>query len=64
MEKEFTWESSLSFQNAFALVNFTRIHMDPKIWGDPEAFRPTRFLDENNNVVKDSKLLAFGSGMN
>lgn len=43
-------------------MNFTQIHKDPSIWDDPAEFRPSRFLDENNNVLKDTKLFAFGGG--
>ena len=37
--------------------------MDPKVWGDPENFRPERFLDEDNNVIRRNDIIPFGLGM-
>jgi cytochrome P450 len=36
--------------------------MDKDVWGDPEIFRPERFLDENMNIINSEKILAFGAG--
>ena len=38
--------------------------MDKEIWGDPEVFRPERFLDENNKLSskRNPFFLPFGSG--
>lgn len=35
---------------------------DKEHWGDPEAFRPERFLDEYGNFAKDEWMLPFGTG--
>jgi len=37
--------------------------MNEEIWGDPQAFRPERFLDANMKIINDDKLFAFGAGM-
>lgn len=42
--------------------NLVGIHHDKKIWGDPENFRPERFLNENNEVIKHEALLPFSYG--
>ncbi|XP_019155269.1 PREDICTED: cytochrome P450 CYP82D47-like [Ipomoea nil] len=48
------------------LVNVSKIHRDPKIWSDPNAFRPERFLmSEHKEIdVKGNhfELIPFGSG--
>jgi len=36
--------------------------MDPKVWGDPENFRPERFLDADNKIINSAKVIAFGLG--
>jgi methyl farnesoate epoxidase/farnesoate epoxidase len=36
--------------------------MDKKYWGDPEAFRPERFLDSNGKFVKPERVIPFGFG--
>lgn len=39
------------------------VHTDKEYWGDPEVFRPERFLDENGKVVYNDRLLPFGYGI-
>ncbi|KAL3070478.1 hypothetical protein niasHT_032268 [Heterodera trifolii] len=36
--------------------------MDPKIFPDPKAFRPERFLDERGKVLKTDELIPFALG--
>jgi cytochrome P450 len=39
------------------------IHHDPSIWGDPENFRPERFLSEDGKtVIKSENLIPFSVG--
>lgn len=44
-------------------ANYIMLHMDQEIWGDPENFRPERFItaDGKLNVALD-KSLPFGAG--
>jgi len=37
------------------------MHHDPDLWGDPEIFRPERFLKEDGQLAKDISL-PFGFG--
>ena len=49
-------------------VNFWSIHHDKEFWGDPETFRPERFLDEDGDLVppdhpKRRHVLPFSGGI-
>ncbi|XP_054289481.1 methyl farnesoate epoxidase-like [Macrosteles quadrilineatus] len=44
------------------LVSLYSVHMDPDHWGDPQNFRPERFLDAEGNVKPDDWLIPFGLG--
>lgn len=47
---------------AIVLPDFDCLFMDPDIWGDPEVFRPDRFLDKEGNLVKKEEFLPFFIG--
>ncbi|GLV44385.1 Cytochrome P450 305a1 [Carabus blaptoides fortunei] len=43
-------------------ANIYSVHHDREFWGDPEAFRPERFLNKNGTVQYGERLLNFGLG--
>ncbi|XP_022128196.2 probable cytochrome P450 304a1 [Pieris rapae] len=43
-------------------VNLVTLHMDEKIWGDPQNFRPERFIVDGKLQVSLDKSLPFGAG--
>lgn len=47
--------------NTPVLTNLAAMHHDPDLWGDPEIFRPERFLKEDGQLTKDITL-PFGFG--
>ncbi|XP_075229565.1 methyl farnesoate epoxidase-like [Lycorma delicatula] len=49
-------------KNTTVLVSLFSIHMDTDHWGDPETFRPERFLDSSGRVKNDKWLIPFGLG--
>ena len=47
------------------ITNIWKIHIDPRIWSDPLAFEPERFLTTHKDVDlrgKSFELIPFGSG--
>jgi hypothetical protein len=46
------------------LVNLGSVHTDVEHWGDPENFRPERFIDSTGKFCKDDHLILFGTGKN
>ncbi|CAM1154395.1 Uncharacterised protein g11205 [Pycnogonum litorale] len=38
------------------------IHRSKELWGDPEIFRPSRFLNEDGQVFRPEYLIPFGIG--
>ncbi len=49
------------------MINTWALHHDKEFWGDPEIFRPERFLDDNGALVEADHpnrkhLLPFGAG--
>ncbi|XP_059637760.1 cytochrome P450 CYP82D47-like [Cornus florida] len=47
------------------LVNLWKIHRDPRVWSDPNEFRPERFLTSHKDVDvrgQHFELIPFGSG--
>nr|CAD7453711.1 unnamed protein product [Timema tahoe] len=47
-------------QGATLLVSLHSLHMDPTHWGDPDTFRPERFLDAQGKLLQDDWFLPFG----
>ena len=43
-------------------VNLYSVMMDPEYWGDPQTFRPERFLNPDGTIRKDERLIPFGKG--
>ncbi|NXC39806.1 CP2U1 protein, partial [Penelope pileata] len=42
--------------------NLWSVHRDPNIWENPDDFQPTRFLDENGQLIKKEAFIPFGMG--
>ncbi|XP_017793323.1 PREDICTED: probable cytochrome P450 304a1 [Habropoda laboriosa] len=48
-------------KNTLIVTNLTALNTDPEFWGDPENFRPERFLKEDGQLGKDFTFV-FGLG--
>lgn len=50
-------------KGATIIANIYGVHHDPKIWGDPETFRPERFLnEEKTKYVLNEALIPYNEG--
>lgn len=49
-------------RGTLAMVSLNSLHMDKEYWGDPEVFRPERFMDFEGNLIQHDAFLPFGSG--
>eukprot|EP00058_Branchiostoma_floridae_P016375 XP_002601863.1 hypothetical protein BRAFLDRAFT_121141 [Branchiostoma floridae] len=50
-------------KGTWVVPNLWALHRDPDTWGDPDVFRPERFLDENGKPVpKPAALMPFSAG--
>lgn len=51
-------------KNTIVLISLYSVHMDPKIWGDPQEFRPERFItpDGKLNEALVDRMMPFGLG--
>ena len=49
-------------KDTFVYAHLQEVHMDAEYWGDPEAFRPERFLTADGGVRHDERLIPFGVG--
>lgn len=49
-------------KNTTVLIGMQSVHMDKMYWGDPECFRPTRFLDDDNKLCNTERFMTFGQG--
>ena len=61
-EKTTTLEGYTIPKGSLVASNLWAVHHDPDVWNNPDEFQPTRFLDENGNVVKKDEWMPFSSG--
>lgn len=44
------------------MPNLYQVHHDEKYWGDPENFRPERFLNSDGSFRKSERVIPFSTG--
>ena len=49
-------------EDAVVFTHLDAVHMDPEYWGDPETFRPERFLTADGGIRRDERVIPFGVG--
>jgi methyl farnesoate epoxidase/farnesoate epoxidase len=57
------YEGYLFPKNHAVFINLHAAHHDKEYWGDPEKFRPERFLDDSGKkLIKHEALIPFSTG--
>jgi cytochrome P450 len=49
-------------KESMIISNAYSAHRNKAFWGDPENFRPERFLDKDNNIINSNRMIGFGLG--
>jgi len=49
-------------KDTIVMANLYNVHHSEKYWGDPENFRPERFLAENAAKLKEEAFMPFSTG--
>ncbi|XP_070194258.1 cytochrome P450 2J4-like [Littorina saxatilis] len=49
-------------KDAIVLPNLESVLLDPEIWGDPDNFRPERFICPDGKVTRPEEFIPFGIG--
>ncbi|XP_063701883.1 methyl farnesoate epoxidase-like [Culicoides brevitarsis] len=49
-------------KDSLAMVTLNTLHMDKDYWGDPEVFRPERFMNAEGNLIQHENFMPFGAG--
>lgn len=44
------------------MMDMRLYYQEKKIWGDPEAFRPERFINEGGQLVNANSIISFSFG--
>ncbi|XP_047117904.1 probable cytochrome P450 304a1 [Schistocerca piceifrons] len=48
--------------NTIVITSLWSVHMDENLWGDPNNYRPERFLENDGTLTKKDYTLPFGAG--
>lgn len=51
-------------KDTMVIANFNGTLMDEQLWGDPQVFRPDRFINNEGKIEVPDWYLPFGYGMN
>ena len=44
------------------MSNLYAVHRDERIWDEPDAFKPSRYLDIYGEIIRRRELIPFGIG--
>jgi len=49
-------------KDTFVVQNLWSVHNDKEYWGDPEIFRPERFINKDGKMIRPECLIPFSTG--
>ncbi|XP_078614462.1 cytochrome P450 2U1-like [Branchiostoma floridae x Branchiostoma japonicum] len=53
---------NIPYEGCVIVINLWSVHMDPRLFPEPDTFQPNRFLDNDGNFVPRETLIPFGIG--
>jgi len=62
LKADFAYKNYIIPKGSCVLFNMHPVFTDKSYWGDPEVFRPDRFLDADMNIVNTERMVPFGFG--
>ncbi|CAG7719784.1 unnamed protein product [Allacma fusca] len=60
--KDTAYDKYIIPADTLVVVNLYSALMDDDFWGDPQNFRPSRFLDDKNNIINAERIINFAAG--
>ena len=57
-----TFQGHFIPKDAVILPNLDSVLQDPEVWGDPESFRPERFIGPDGKLTRPEEFIPFGLG--
>ncbi|KAK7503047.1 hypothetical protein BaRGS_00005673, partial [Batillaria attramentaria] len=49
-------------KDAFIMPNLDSVLQDPEVWGDPDKFRPDRFIGHDGKIIRPDEFIPFSVG--
>ena len=49
-------------QDAMIIPHLSSVLQDPEVWGDPENFRPERFIGPDGKLARPEEFIPFSTG--
>ena len=62
LSRDVTFHGYTIPQDAIIIPHLSSVLQDPEIWGDPENFRPERFIGPDGKLARPEEFIPFGTG--
>ena len=62
LSRDVTFHGYTIPKDAIIIPYLYSVHQDPEVWGDPENFRPERFIGPDGQVTRPEEFIPFSIG--